>query len=190
MPKSEENGAITNSLLKYTKTRIFTRWRAHPPIIYEGQKGESIHKAVRSPTRYIQKKVTRDTYTKPGGQGGRRHSHQKREVNFRASLSTKGEGFSLLTFTNLVRLTGGEVFAHRLSAKGEGFSLLTFTHLLIPAALPPITSLGGIRGPITIPRGTTTRRRTLDRATGLSRTGTNTGCTLMHRRWRFGDLFG
>ena len=149
VPKSEENDAITNSLLKYTKN-------------------QTIHKAARSPTHYLQrskgriysqggaityplyKKVAGDTYAK------------RREANFRASLSTKG----------------------------EGFSLLTFTHLLIPAALPPITSLGGIRGPITIPRGTTTRRRTFDRATGLSRTGTNTGCTLVRRRWRLGDLFG
>ena len=68
-------------------------------------------------------------------------------------------------------------------------SFIKCTHLVIPTALPPITSLGGIRMPITLPRGTSTRRRTLDRATGFGRTGTNTGTTLMHRRWRLRNLF-
>ena len=68
------------------------------------------------------------------------------------------------------------------------FRLFTVTPLLIPAARPPITSRSVSRGPITIPRGTTTRRRTLNRTTGFSRTGTSTGCAFMRRRWRFRDL--
>ena len=118
-PKSEENDAITNSLLKYAKN-------------------QTIHKAVRSPTHYLQgskgwiyspggaityplstKKVTRDTYTKTGGQGGKRHTHQKREVNFYASHSIKGGEFSPLAFTNVVKPTGGRFFAHKLSTKEE-----------------------------------------------------------------------
>ena len=124
----------------------------------------------------IYKRKWEETLTpKSGGKFSRQPFHKRR-------------GIQSFNIHKLSDTNGREIFAHRLSTKGEGFSLLTFTHLVIPAALPPITSLGVIRGPITIPRGTTTRRRTFDRATGLSRTGTNTGCTLMHRRWRFRGL--
>ena len=68
------------------------------------------------------------------------------------------------------------------------FRLFTVTPLLIPAARSPLAGRSVSRGPITIPRGTTTRRRPLNRTTGFSRTGTSTGCAFMHRRWRFRDL--
>ena len=158
------------------KPELFTRRRDHQPIRHTGQKGEPIHKAARSPTRYTQK-------------SGKRHLRKKREVNFCAQPLQKRGGIQSFNNHTFSDTNGRETCTHGLSTKGEKFSLLTFTHLVIPTAGPPITSLGVIRGPITIPRGTTTRRRTFDRATGLSRTGTNTGCTLMRRRWRFGDLF-
>ena len=160
VPKSEENDAITNSLLKYAKN-------------------QTIHKAVRSPTHYLQRSkgwiysqggaITYPLYTK---ESDKRHLHKNGRSKWQETLTpTTGGKFSRQPFRkrkgiqsfNIHKLSdtnGREIFAHRLSTKGEGFSLLTFTHLVIPAALPPITSLGVIRGPITFPRGTTTRRRT------------------------------
>ena len=53
VPKSMENGAITNSRLGYAESKLFTRRCDHQPLIYNGpEKNESIHKAVRSPTHY------------------------------------------------------------------------------------------------------------------------------------------
>ena len=63
------------------------------------------------------------------------------------------------------------------------------TQLLVPTAPPPITRLGGGRMPITVPRGCSPRGGAPDRTTGFSRTGTDTGATLMHRRWRLRSLF-
>ena len=76
-PKSEENDAITNSLLKYAKN-------------------QTIHKAARSPTHYLQRSkgriysqggaITYPLYTK---ESGKRHLHKKREVKVARDTHTK-----------------------------------------------------------------------------------------------------
>ena len=81
----------------------------------------------------------------------------------------KRRGIQSFNIHKLSDTNGKEIFQTDFQKKRgkEIFQTVSFikcTHLVIPTALPPITSLGGIRMPITLPRGTSTRRRTLDRA--------------------------
>ena len=170
-PDYSQGGALTYPLFTRVKRmNLFTRRCDHLPAIHKESDKRHLYKNGRSRWQ--------ETHTpKTGGKFLRQPFH-------------KGRGIQSFSIHKRSETNGREIFCTQTFHKRGGISLLTFTHLVIPAALPPITSLSRIRGPITIPRGTTLRRRTLDRATGLSRTGTNTGCTLMHRRWRFGDLFG
>ena len=80
-------------------------------------------------------------------------------------------------------------FCNFFAQKKRGIHSFAFTQLVIPTALLPITKLGVIRIPITLPRGAAARWRAFKRAMRLSRTGTDAGNTLMHWRRGFSNLF-
>ena len=68
VPKSKENGAVTNSRVKCKKPKIFTRRCAHLPIIY---KKPIFRKAARSPADHTPRKrsQTRSQRKNQGGGG-------------------------------------------------------------------------------------------------------------------------